>query len=1589
MAMIGAAFTAQTSGAASLTGADLTTATPTAATGTRLAGADCRIDWTPAVGVPAGVRYEILDGGGVSLAAGLTGTSHTLDVGTAATVPSVRARVGNWYSAQRPVSAPGCVASLGAPTGLAVTDGDGQGVITWNAPANDGGSVITGYQVLATPSDGSLPTRSCSAAVTPRTCTLTGLTNGVTYTYTVRAVNANGNGPAGTVTGLPYPATIMDGTDLAVWLDARATASLSPASDCSGSQAGPGATVGCWKNRGNTGGNAVAFDPATYTVAAINGHAALRFDRTRPNSYRLNGSGIGAVGSANRTVLAVARARTTLDATTNYAGALAVWPGVHSGFLLNGYPNVNVFYAVGFNSSNAQTRGNTDMANDTPVVLSGTYDDSSGALRVASSVNGNTPASTTTVAGPWRSYGNDLRIGAASTSLGDWSSPLDGDVGEVIVLKRNVTAAERRILEEYLGRKWAQPLTPSAPLTVEAVPGDKSATVTWVPSAWDGGSPIIGYTITATPTGSSTPVSTCVRGPESTSCTLAGLQNGQEYQLRVVADNALGYGPAGTTTAVPYPASIMSGAAMPVWLDAMRPTAMWSGTGCTGSTIGSGDVGCWKNNGGLGGFAIASSPATLTPARIGTRPALVFDRTAPDGYELTAPGLGAVAQNNRTLIAVANGRTSGSSAPNGWGAAIGWAGEHTGLGLDGYPNAATGGVVGWNTSDATTGGVSSYSGSSVFTGSFSDAGGRLNAGLAVNSRAAVDSTPVISGSWRGGYTDTAYVGSFPTPGSRTPLDGDIGEVIVLNRTLTATETRTVEEYLSKKWEVAITPGPPQSPIGFAGPGQITASWSAPAYNGRSAITSYTATAQPGGRACTTASMTCVITGLSSGVTYAITVTATNAVGTGPGSTPLSVAVPVSGMLSFTGDNTNSLAGDSADNTRFAAPGPATADWSRVSVGAQHVCAIKTNGTLWCWGANNTGQLGVGDTTGRKLATQVGTDSDWAQVAAGSFTCATKTTGSLWCWGPNGTAYRLGQPGDTAQKNSPVRVGTDTDWSKPAVGGTHACAIKTTNALYCWGENTVGQIGVGDTTTRQSPTLVASGSQWTSVDVGSVQSCGVRTAGTLWCWGSNANNDLGTGTGNVNVPTQVGVATTWTSVTAEFGGGCARRSNNDLYCWGRNDVGQIGNGTTGSDVTAPTQVTGSWTDVVRIGSTTCALRSDGTRWCWGQNSNGQFGNGTTSNASIPTQMGTETWARLSIGGSGGFASCAISATGVLGCAGWNSQTQLGRQTPSPVTNPITSAQAAGLQPNWTNAAAGSMHACGVLYTGSLWCWGENGSFQLGDGSSIDKTKPTMVGSDTDWVAVAAGAAHSCGRRIDAMLWCWGANGSGQLGLGDTSPRSGPVKVGSAGWTDITSRGDFTCGRQSGDGLWCWGANGSGQLGQGDTTQRNAPARIGTGTWTSVSAGVDSACAVRSDATLWCWGNNADGQVGDGTTTSRPSPVQLAGTGWRTVSVGGAHACAVKTDGTLWCWGKNADGQLGLGSTTSWTAPQQVGSATDWWQVSAGSAHTCARSNQNLAQCWGDNATGQLGVGDTGDRSAPTPIGTAQWLAAGSGYTLAIR
>ena len=340
---------------------------------------------------------------------------------------------------------------------------------------------------------------------------------------------------------------------------------------------------------------------------------------------------------------------------------------------------------------------------------------------------------------------------------------------------------------------------------------------------------------------------------------------------------------------------------------------------------------------------------------------------------------------------------------------------------------------------------------------------------------------------------------------------------------------------------------------------------------------------------------------------------------------------------------NNFYGQLGDNTTINRSSPVQAvtggtNWKQVSGGLPFTATIKSDGTLWTWGRNSYGGLGDNTVVHKSSPVQtVAFGTNWKQVAAGYIhTAAIKTDGTLWCWGYN----LYGQLGENTatQRNSPIQtVAFGTNWKQVSSGFYHCAAIKTDGTLWTWGYNDNGQLGDNTIVHRSSPVqTTAFGSNWKQVYCGRYNTAAIKTDGTLWCWGQNANGQLGDSTiTKKSSPVQtIAFGTNWMQVFSGYQFTAAIKADGTLWTWGQNSYGGLGDNTT-IKRSSPVQTVAfgtSWKQVAGGSSHIAAIKTDGTLWVWGSGLAGQLGNNTTTDKSSPVQsiMYGTNWKQVSGG-----------------------------------------------------------------------------------------------------------------------------------------------------------------------------------------------------------------------------------------------------------------------------------------------------------------------------------------------------------------------
>jgi alpha-tubulin suppressor-like RCC1 family protein len=342
-------------------------------------------------------------------------------------------------------------------------------------------------------------------------------------------------------------------------------------------------------------------------------------------------------------------------------------------------------------------------------------------------------------------------------------------------------------------------------------------------------------------------------------------------------------------------------------------------------------------------------------------------------------------------------------------------------------------------------------------------------------------------------------------------------------------------------------------------------------------------------------------------------------------------------------------------------------------------------------------------------------------------------------------------------------------------------------------------------------------------------------------------------------------------------------------------------------------------------------------------------------------------------------CALLSDGRAFCWGSNGSGELGSGSGTSLDS-VPEAVSGGLL--FQSLSANLGFTCGVS-DGAGYCWGRNDLGQLGDGTQdVNRAVPTPIVGGLTFQLVSAGGAGACGVTESNHAYCWGLNTTGQRG---TPFQNGPEPdsvVTDQTFDSLEIGGDHTCGLTPEGVAFCWGANGNGQLGNGaPPLGKGTPvAVVGGLTFRTITVATLGAhtCGLTPDNVAYCWGANDRGQLGDGTTDDHSEPTAVAGgLTFTDIDAGGSHTCAVATGGQAYCWGYNNAGQLGNGTGGSLTdessTPVAVSGGLTFAQISAGFIHSCGVTTDGKAWCWG-NGGGLLGNNSTSGSLEPVEVVT---------------
>jgi alpha-tubulin suppressor-like RCC1 family protein len=341
------------------------------------------------------------------------------------------------------------------------------------------------------------------------------------------------------------------------------------------------------------------------------------------------------------------------------------------------------------------------------------------------------------------------------------------------------------------------------------------------------------------------------------------------------------------------------------------------------------------------------------------------------------------------------------------------------------------------------------------------------------------------------------------------------------------------------------------------------------------------------------------------------------------------------------------------------------------------CALRPEGTVFCWGSNANGEAGVGLGDGRPVPAPTRVEiTDAVSVAVGgTHACVASADGSVRCWGSNQFGeLGIGMTGGPSLLKPDTPVQFMNDAIAVAAGANFTCALHRTKSVSCWGSNEASQIGNGNTASAPEPTPanVNTKEPFVQIVAGDRHACGLRENGMVMCWGTNVVGQLGTdGVGSSSVPLPVGGSTNPLSSVARLAAGanhtCALLTTGGVACWGSNSDGQLGSTIATKTFTAnPLPIAGleDATSIGAGGQHTCAVRKNGgIVVCWGRASDGELGTGLTPDADVTVDspaMVTGLQAAVGVAAGGGFSCAVTSGAGVL-CGGNNDAGELGDGT----------------------------------------------------------------------------------------------------------------------------------------------------------------------------------------------------------------------------------------------------------------------------------------------------------------------------------------
>jgi alpha-tubulin suppressor-like RCC1 family protein len=644
----------------------------------------------------------------------------------------------------------------------------------------------------------------------------------------------------------------------------------------------------------------------------------------------------------------------------------------------------------------------------------------------------------------------------------------------------------------------------------------------------------------------------------------------------------------------------------------------------------------------------------------------------------------------------------------------------------------------------------------------------------------------------------------------------------------------------------------------------------------------------------------------------------------------------------------------------------------IAAGGTHSMALDSAGSIWTWGGNVYGQLGVGSTTATGgLAPQKLTVSGvtFLAIAAGAhFSAALDASGNVWTWGRNAQGQLGYAVSGTALGNQLVPKQIPSFGNIIAIGSgpaaSHTLAVKNTGEVWAWGLNASGQLGTGITETiaRWAPPAPCSGLYL--ISQAPVVSIKTPLTGTTVAAATNVAVDVSAidanGIAHVDLAIDGVVVATDTTFPLTLTWENAVAGTHQLTAIAYNTRGQQTTSTAVQLIVSAPPAGG------KVAAPVVSVEG------------GVYATGQDIIVRAPTPSSVIHYT------SNGIDPIETDPTIASGTVLWVDHTTtlrfrafLSGATPSEIKEARYRISGA--------VAAGSNHTVTVDAASRIWTWGDNSQSQLGRASTAGDSKTPIQLDCYEYFAPALPATVWAGGTHTAILRKDGSC----LYFGDVAPATSPgllTTVAPGKYHYIVARTD---GRVA-----SWGDNSKGQLGDGSTTDRAEAQYVNfLGGVVDVAAGEFHSVAVRSDGSVWTWGDNLYGQLGlDPAVVPKSSvPMRvtlLNGKDVVAVASGLSHCLAVLRDGTVYAWGRNQYHQVSSAAGLTVYQPTLVPGLTGVTAIAGGTAHNVACTQDGSVYTWGYNTNGELGNGGTAVNATPTKIPGIYWavsVAAGANHT----